>query len=170
MTATTDQMPATTDQSPTTTDIMPATTEREPLTYRVYLGRYLGNEKTDHHAIYVEIDQVAQTGMLHHVVDSILMGMEYQSRQGVDPLLSPTGLSRQHVGWITEENYLFMEPVLQKITPPIAQLALNGSKLDPSRPIRHCQHWAAEGLDALKVEGFLDPLGPTDDPRIELRV
>ncbi len=155
---------------PANTDQMPATTECERLSYRVYLGRYLGNGKLDHHAIYVETDQAGQEGMLYDVTGTVLRGMEYRSRRGVDPRLSATGLSRQHVGWITKENYLRMESVFQNIPPPTAQLALNGSRLDRSKPLRHCQHWATEAIDALKAEELLDPLGPTDNPCEEFPV
>ena len=140
-----------------------------PSSYRVYLGRYLTWKKSHHHAIYVETEAAKGEGMIYHVVGNLLTGMELGFGAALDPLRSTTGVSKQHLGWITKENYHLMKAVCSMIPPPTAQMALDGTKLDLSQPIRHCQHWVAEAIDALKTGGLLDPLGPTDDPTIQLR-
>lgn len=155
--------------SSTANSDLSATMNSEPSSYRVYLGKYLTWKDTHHHAIYVETDEVNEEGVLYHAVGSVLRGMKLDIRTDKDPLRSDTGVSRQQIGWVTKQNHHRMQEVCLTIPPPAAQLALNGKKLNPSQPIRHCQHWVAEAIDALKAEGVLDPLGPTDDAGIQFR-
>lgn len=82
--------------------------------------------------------------------------MTHEFKPAVDPLRSTTGLSKQQIGWVTKQNHHRMEAVYRMVRPPTAQLALNGTRLNPSQPIRHCQHWVAEVVDALKAEKILD--------------
>ncbi|OIW30982.1 hypothetical protein CONLIGDRAFT_574293, partial [Coniochaeta ligniaria NRRL 30616] len=124
-----------------------------------------------HHAIYVETEKTIGNGMLYHVEGNLLVGMRLECKPAKDPRKSITGVSSQHIGWITAQNHDSdrMKEICSTVPPPAAQLNLNGSRLDPSKPIRHCQHWVAEVIGALKEEGILEPLGPTDDPSIQLR-
>lgn len=133
--------------------------------YRVYLAGYLGNHDSQHHAIYVDTDivQGKRWGWLFHVTGNLLSGMTFEEKYAIYPLLSASGESIQQLGWISYNKFPEgIREVCEGIPPPKSQYTLASKRLFPNEPIRHCQHWVREAMDALFVAGVVEPLGPEE--------
>jgi hypothetical protein len=48
------------------------------------------------------------------------------------------------IGHIAETDIPLLEEICESIAPPAAQVALNGRRLDPSKPLRRCGEWVQE--------------------------
>lgn len=131
--------------------------------YRVYLAAYLGNP--EHHAIYVNSGTNCRPnfGYIFHVAGSLQLGMNFETKRCIHPFRSHAGESMRQVGWVSQEDFLKrIEDVCLGITPPKKQFH-GPRRLFPQEPVRHCQHWAAEAIDALLSSGVLEPLRPNDN-------
>lgn len=138
--------------------------------YPVSLAAYLG-ARGDHHAIYVHLNKGSKEGLkgyLFHVIGSLQSGMALEVREEPHPFDTPTGDSVQQVGWVSHDMFVDIERICKTIPPPEKQW-LGAKLLVRKTEIRHCQHWAAEAIDALRKEGILEPLGPSDNGAIIMR-
>lgn len=120
--------------------------------YTVYLVAYVGVPR-DHHAIFVET-RPDRSGHLFHLIGNIQNGMAFQNKPGKDPRTSNSYLSMTCIGTVKEEDYSRILPVVEAIPPPAKQFEKN-QRLYPNTPLRRCQEWAAEGIEALKREGIV---------------
>jgi hypothetical protein len=112
---------------------------------------------------------LAEQGWLFHVEGNLLSGMAFEEKRDNYPFVSATGETIQQIGWISHEDFpQRIREVCEGIPPPKKQYNLRSSRLFPNEPIRHCQHWAREAIDALLAE-VLEPLGPDDDRDIQKR-
>ncbi|KAF1363113.1 hypothetical protein EJ07DRAFT_163025 [Lizonia empirigonia] len=100
--------------------------------HSVYLVSYVGAPR-DHHAIFVEMN-------------SDLSGYIFQD--------SASFVAKSRIGTISEVDFARVQSVIEKILPPPKQF--NGPKrISPSEPLRRCQEWTNEAIQALKDEGIL---------------
>ena len=118
---------------------------------KVFTVEFLGQpNKANHVAIYVETKPKSDiregSGIKYHVVGTILLGMKYTCETSGDYMLSPEyveGADRL-IGRISESDIPLLEEICESIAPPAAQVALNGRRLDPSKPLRRCGEWVQE--------------------------
>ena len=123
------------------------------MSYPVFLIASISVKK-DHHAIFVETDADG-ADYKFHVVGSIATGMQYGHRRTQKPELSATFLSRTHLGTVSVANYALIKSVVEKVPAPPKQF--NGPRrINPSVPLRRCQEWTADAIQALKDEGILE--------------
>jgi hypothetical protein len=113
--------------------------------YKVFTVEFLGQpNKANHVAIYVETKPKSDThegsGIKYHVVGTILLGMEYTRETSQNYMLSPEYVDgADHlIGRISETDIPLLEEICKSVPPPAAQVALNGRRLDPSKPLRRC--------------------------------
>ncbi|KAK7212016.1 hypothetical protein V2G26_019194 [Clonostachys chloroleuca] len=120
--------------------------------YQVYLVEYLGAPR-NHHAIFVETDADG-SGQIFHVKGDIQNGMTYESKAGRKPETSASFVSKSPIGQIDESGRSRIDGILRGIPPPKKQF--NGPKrLYPREPLRRCQEWTREAIQALRSEGVL---------------
>lgn len=122
------------------------------MSYKVYLASYL-SVREDHHAIFIETD-IDGSGYLFHVVGNTQVGMSFGHRPSPAPEKSPTFLSKKYIGSVTKAKYDRVEFTVGAIEPPKKQF--DGSKrINPEEPLRACQEWAADAIQALRDAGIL---------------
>jgi hypothetical protein len=130
--------------------------------YNVFTVEFLGQpNKPNHVAIYVETKHKSYdhegAGIKYHVVGTILLGMNYERQISEDYMLSPeyvAGADR-HIGHIEATDIPLLERICESIPPPAAQVALNGRRLDPSKPLRRCGEWVQEVVAKALAEGVV---------------
>lgn len=131
--------------------------------YNVFTVEFLGQpNKANHVAIYVETKPRGNdhegSGIKYHVVGTILLGMKYtRETSSENYMLSPeyvTGADRL-VGGIAKADIPLLEGICESIPPPAAQVALNGRRLDPSKPLRRCGEWVQEVVAKALAEGVV---------------
>ena len=67
----------------------------------------------------------------------------------------PAFVSNEYLGIVSTSNYSRIASVVNGIEPPKKQF--NGPKrIDPNKPLRRCQEWTAEAIEALKTSGVLE--------------
>jgi hypothetical protein len=130
--------------------------------YNVFRVEFLGQpNKPNHVAIYVETKPKSNehegSGLKYHVVGTILLGMKYARETSENYMLSPeyvAGADRL-IGHIVETDIPLLEQICESIPPPAAQVALNGRRLDPSKPLRRCGEWVQEIVAKALAEGVV---------------
>lgn len=130
--------------------------------YNVFTVEFLGQpNKANHVAIYVETKPRGNdhkgSGIKYHVIGTILLGMKYTREISENYMLSPeyvTGADRL-IGSISEADVPLLERVCESIPPPASQVALNGRRLDPSKPLRRCGEWVQEVVAKALAEGVV---------------
>ncbi|EFR02414.1 hypothetical protein MGYG_05410 [Nannizzia gypsea CBS 118893] len=104
----------------------------------------------DHHAIFVETSENGEeTGRLFQVTGNIQSGMTFEQRPEGKPETSSSFISKQGIGTVTHANYCRIQNICENIPPPKKQFE-GAKKLYPGEPIRRCQEWTAEAVQALK--------------------
>ena len=122
------------------------------MSYPVYLVSSVGAPR-DHHAIFVETDNNGY-GFKFQVTGNIQEGMVYELKTGEKPEDSITFITKSYIGTTSEEDFDRIGSVLWAIPPPAKQF--NGPRrIDPSLPLRRCQEWTKEAIQALKEQGIL---------------
>ena len=116
--------------------------------YNVFRVEFLGQpNKANHVAIYVETkpksDDHEGSGIKYYVVGTILFGMKYTRETSENYMLSPEYVAgaERLIGHVAETDIPRLEQICESIPPPAAQVALNGRRLDPSKPLRRCGEW-----------------------------
>lgn len=107
----------------------------------------------DHHVIFVETEE-GGSGQIFHIKGRIQQGMTYETKPVRKPEESTTFITRELLGTVTMENYPRIDSVCKQFPPPAKQLD-QAHRINPSVPLRQCQEWTQETLQALKNEGIL---------------
>lgn len=116
------------------------------MSYNVYRVSYAGMPR-DHHAIFVETEGNL-SGHVYQVTGNIQNGMTYEDKPGRKPEDSATFQSKTRIGKVTQANLPRLKQICQGIPPPKKQF--NGPhRLYPQEPLRRCQEWTAEAIQAL---------------------
>ncbi|PVH74008.1 hypothetical protein DL98DRAFT_659087 [Cadophora sp. DSE1049] len=122
------------------------------MSYNVYLVAYAGLPR-DHHTIFVETGADG-SGYIFQVTGNIQDGMTHGHKAAKKPEDSLTYVSKHLIGTVSHENYARIGSIVDMIPPPKKQF--NGPKrIYPAEPIRRCQEWNAEAIQALKSAGVL---------------
>ncbi|UDD62420.1 hypothetical protein AFCA_009736 [Aspergillus flavus] len=123
-------------------------------TYSVYLMAESGLPR-DHHAIFVETyENGPSTGHLYHVKGNIQEGMISEHRAEQPPEEIPGFCGKEKLGVVAVAEYGRVLGICEGV--PVPQKQFQGAKrLYPREPLRRCQEWVAEAVDALKGEGVL---------------
>ena len=127
--------------------------------YIIYLVCF-SNMKTGHHTIYIDIEKDAR-GHKFHVVGSLQQGMAFETMETRHPFFDPVWEWMKPVGRVSQEKFAKFEEAYRAV-PALAKQYDLVKLLVPKDQIRHCQHWAAEAIEALQHDRILEPLGPAD--------
>lgn len=126
------------------------------MSYNVYLVSYQGMPR-NHHAIFVETHEDGEnTGFLYQVSGNIKSGMKCQHRKEIQPELSDSfaGL-KQLIGTVTITNHPQLYTIVETVPAPKKQF--EGAKMTyPREPLRRCQEWTGEAIQALIECGVLE--------------
>ncbi|KAM3553294.1 hypothetical protein MY1884_006756 [Beauveria asiatica] len=118
----------------------------------VFLSISLGAPR-DHYAIFVETEQDG-AGTVFQATGNIQNGMTFQVKTNHRPETSPEFLRRELLGWVAPEDLHRVEQVCAGLPPPKKQFE-GARRLYPQEPLRRCQEWTREAVDALVVAGIL---------------
>lgn len=122
------------------------------MSYYVYRVAYLGAPR-NHHAIFVETSDDG-SGVIIHVTGDIQNGMKFEQKAGRRPEESASFVEKSLLGSVIIDNYYYIEEICRNIPPPKKQF--NGPKrLYPKEPLRRCQEWTNEAIEALISNGVL---------------
>jgi hypothetical protein len=103
-------------------------------------------------AIFVETNE-DESGYLFQVTGNIQEGMSFGHRNTEDS--DKWTIGKELLGTVTHENHDRIQSVVEAVEPPKKQF--NGPRrIDPSQPIRRCQEWTADAIEALKDAGVLE--------------
>lgn len=103
----------------------------------------------DHHAIFIETHEDGpKTGHLFHVKGTIQSGMIFEDRVEGEPENLPAFFSKEKLGTVTQDNYPRVLEICKEIPPPKKQFQ-GPKRLYPGEPLRRCQEWADEAVQAL---------------------
>lgn len=138
--------------------------------YKVFTVEFLGqSNKANHVAIYVETkpksDDIEGSGIKYHVVGTILLGIKYERQISDNYMLSPEHVdgADRLIGRISEADVPLLEEICKSVPPPAAQMALNGRRRDPAKPLRRCGEWVQEVVAKALAEGVLKESDVVDD-------
>jgi hypothetical protein len=122
------------------------------MSYPVYLVSSVGAPR-DHHKLFIEKSKNGY-GSTFQVTGNIQEGMEYQCNLYERPEDSVTFIEKSYIGTVDEGSLGRISNVLENIPPPSKQF--DGAKrINPTEPLRRCQEWTNEAIQALKDEGIL---------------
>ena len=124
------------------------------MSYQVYLTIETGIP-LDHHALFVETHEAgAQTGHVYNVQGEIQNGMVFEQETTEEPEESPTFADKKLIGTVSHADYPRFLAVCQTI--PVPKKQFDGAKrLYPKEPLRRCQEWAKEAIEALVEQGVI---------------
>lgn len=118
------------------------------MSYNVYRVSYAGLPR-DHHAIFVEMNN-DQSGWLFQVTGDIQNGMIHNDK----PEESGTYQSKIAIGTVAPGDFARIKPTCESIPAPKKQFE-GPRRLYPNEPLRRCQEWTQETIDALDKAGIL---------------
>lgn len=107
----------------------------------------------DHHAIFVETSADG-SGQIFQATGNIQMGMRYETKPGKKPEDDPAFISKESLGVVAEANYERLKDICGRVPPPKKQFQ-GAKRLFPGEPLRRCQEWAREAVDALKTQDII---------------
>lgn len=122
------------------------------MSHHVYLVEYLGAPR-NHHAIFIETDD-NQSGYLYHVKGTIQDGMTYEVKHRSNPEQSTTFAKKTYLGWVNEPDYSRVNDICAGVSPTKEQFN-KGRRLDRREPLRRCQEWTQDAIQALRDGGVL---------------
>ncbi|OAA52878.1 hypothetical protein ISF_09261 [Cordyceps fumosorosea ARSEF 2679] len=126
--------------------------------HRVYLAISLGAPR-DHHALFIPDDAAAPAdspgpGTVFQAAGSIQHGMTFEVKTRHQPESSPEFLRREYLGWVAAADLPRVRAVCEAVPPPKKQFD-GARRLFPGEPLRRCQEWTREAVDALAAAGVL---------------
>ena len=121
--------------------------------YQVFCIESIGAPR-NHRAIFVELDATAGSGNIFQVTGNIQEGMMYEVKQNLKPEESHEFLTKIFLGWVDRKDYSRINDICCSIPPPKKQFEKN-KRLYPGEPLRRCQEWTREVIQAFENEGIL---------------
>lgn len=122
------------------------------MSYNVYRVSYAGLPR-DHQAIFVETND-DQSGHVFQVTGDIQNGMTHNDKPAKKPEDSASYQSKQHIGKIAAADFARIKRTCESIPAPKKQFE-GPRRLYPNEPLRRCQEWTQEAINALVNEGIL---------------
>lgn len=126
------------------------------MSYSVYTVELLGSGPKNHVRLFVET-QENEGGQIFHVVGTILQGMIFETRSDMKPesdVLFVPG-SQKYIGQIAQSAMGQWGDLCRSIPPPAAQMNLNGTRKDPTKPLRRCGEWVEEVKEEALRRGLI---------------
>ncbi|WEW56709.1 hypothetical protein PRK78_002157 [Emydomyces testavorans] len=126
------------------------------MSYNVYRVSSAGMPR-DHHAIFVETNNpTTGCGHIYQVTGNIQTGMTYETKPASrPPEEDPSFLTKVLIGTVQAAMHPDMyRTVCCSVQPPKKQFD-GPRRLFPQEPIRRCQEWTAEAIQALTDAGIL---------------
>ncbi|OBT90293.1 hypothetical protein VE02_03352 [Pseudogymnoascus sp. 03VT05] len=126
------------------------------MSYSVYTVELLVSGPINHVRLFVETQEDGG-GQIFHVIGTILQGMTFETRPEIKPendVLFVPG-SQKYVGRIAQSAMRELDELWRSIPPPAAQMNLNGSRKDPTKPLRRCGEWVEEVKEAALRRGLI---------------
>jgi hypothetical protein len=123
------------------------------MSYNVYLVAYTGVPR-DHHAIFVEMNP-DKSGHIFQVTGTIQQGMNHNDKPAKKPDESASYQGQEFIGKVSVANFPRIKAICEGIPAPKKQFE-GGRRLYPQEPIRRCQEWTKEAMDALVAAGVLE--------------
>ncbi|PGH00010.1 hypothetical protein AJ80_09247 [Polytolypa hystricis UAMH7299] len=119
------------------------------MSYHVYRVSSVGMPR-DHHAIFVELNP-DQSGHIYQVTGNIQNGMVFEDKPGIPPEKDPTFSGKSLIGTVLISDYeRSFKNICFSVEPPKKQFD-GPRRLYPHQPIRRCQEWTVETIQALVV-------------------
>ncbi|EPS28893.1 hypothetical protein POX_f07965 [Penicillium oxalicum] len=122
------------------------------MSYNVYRVSSAGLPR-DHHAIFVDMNDDL-SGWLFQVTGNIQNGMKYDHKPSKKPEESGTYQSKIAIGTVATADFARIKPTCESIPAPKKQFE-GARRLYPKEPLRRCQEWTQEAIDALVQAGIL---------------
>lgn len=122
------------------------------MSYKVYRVSYAGLPR-DHYAIFVEMNN-DQSGWLFQVTGDIQNGMKHNDKPAKKPEESGTYQNKITIGTVATADFARIKPTCESIPAPKKQFE-GPRRLYPKEPLRRCQEWTQEAIDALVKAGIL---------------
>ncbi|KAG7117504.1 hypothetical protein HYQ46_011095 [Verticillium longisporum] len=126
---------------------------QHPMSLPVYLVESIG-APNNHHAIFVLTNEKDGSGYKFHVKGSIQLGMLYEATEHHRPEDSPEYLGKSCLGWVDVNDYPRVNDICTGVPPPKKQFR-GPKRLYPKEPLRRCQEWVKEAIQALESNGVL---------------
>ena len=123
------------------------------MSYKVYLVSYEGIPR-EHHAIFFETEE-DESGSIYQVSGNIQEGMKHDHKKAKKPENSATFVSKEYLGTTSHANYSLVEEICNNIEAPKKQFE-RARRLYPNEPLRRCQEWTKDAIQALKSSGVLE--------------
>lgn len=120
------------------------------------MSRYLVSSAglpRDHHAIFIEMNDDL-SGHVFQVTGNIQNGMTYEDKPSKKPEDSATYQGKELIGKIAAADFARIKPTCQSIPAPKKQFE-GPRRLYPNEPLRRCQEWTQEAVNALVDAGIL---------------
>nr|OQO19661.1 hypothetical protein B0A51_10970 [Rachicladosporium sp. CCFEE 5018] len=131
--------------------------------FSVYTAESLGST-INHIKIFIETHENGTgSGRTYEVTGTIVKGgggQKYEEdHAAADPANRPEHVAgtKLKVGLVREVDLEQFSEVCRSVPTPEPQLNLNGSRMDPSKPVRRCTEWTREAVKALIKSGILLP-------------
>ncbi|KAF2874598.1 hypothetical protein BDV95DRAFT_566534 [Massariosphaeria phaeospora] len=117
------------------------------MSYNVLLVESLGAPR-NHQVIFIELSP-GGAGYIFQVTGDIQTGMTFGHREEKEPEESVT-----FVGTIVVADFDRIQSIVESVAPPAKQFD-GPRRIDPTKPLRRCQEWTAEAIQALENAGVL---------------
>jgi hypothetical protein len=122
------------------------------MSYNVYRVSYAGLPR-DHHAIFVEMNSDL-SGHVFQVTGNIQSGMIHNDKPAKKPEESATYQSKEFIGKVAAADFVRIKPTCESVPAPRKQFE-GPRRLYPNEPLRRCQEWTQEAVNALVSAGIL---------------
>lgn len=120
--------------------------------YNVYRVAEAGMPR-DHHAIFVETTRNSE-GHIFQVTGNIQSGMVHDDKPGPKPEETAGYIGKILLGRVAVDKFPRIKSICESVPAPKKQFDLN-RRLYPQEPLRRCQEWTAEAIEALVGAGVL---------------
>ncbi|GIZ45770.1 hypothetical protein CKM354_000892300 [Cercospora kikuchii] len=126
------------------------------MSYKVYTIERLGMSSLNHVAIFVGTETDGG-GLIFHVTGNILSGMKYEKQVSDRPDNSASFIAgtQRLIGTLQKSKLSDFESACESVPVPGAQLKLNGTPKDPSKPIRRCGEWVEDAKAKVTADGIM---------------
>lgn len=86
------------------------------------------------------------------------MGMQVEIKMFANPQHSPNLDYMIVVGCVEAQDLARFKDYCLSISPPKLQITLGNRRIHPKEPLRTCQEWVVEVIEASTLSGIVNPL------------
>lgn len=121
--------------------------------YKIFEVTFNPDPRRQHHAIFIATNSDG-SGNVFQVTGNVQQGMRYETKPWSLPEAYLSFSHKEALGAVSKEEYHRIGAVCERIPPPEKQYE-GRKKLQPDKPLRNCQDWTTDVIDALIGEGVL---------------